>query len=66
MQNPMQYSTVDMENFTIEHTNLGTFFFSEKCDNRHVSFDFKYFKTHNKVRFSVNVFLSMGCQIRQP
>ena len=43
-----------MENFTIEHTDLGTFF--EKCNNRDVSFDLKYFKTHNKVPLSVNVF----------
>ena len=49
---------VGMENFTIEHTNLGTifFFFFEKFHNRHVSFDLKYFKTHNKVPLSVNVF----------
>ena len=28
----------------------------EKCDNRHVSFDLKYFKTHNKIPLSVNGF----------
>ena len=44
-----------MEIFTIKHTNLGIIF-SEKCDNRHVSFDLKYFKTPNKVLLSVNVF----------
>ena len=44
-----------MEIFTIEHKNLGIFF-SEKCDNRHVSFDLKYFKTHDKVLLSVNGF----------
>ena len=53
------------ENFTIEHTNLWTNFFGNFY-NRHVSFDLKYFKTHNKVPLSVNVFLSMGCRIRQP
>ena len=42
-----------MENFTIEHTNLGKFFL-EKFHNRRVSFDLKYFKTHNKVPLSVN------------
>ena len=41
-----------MEIFAIEHTNLGIIF-SEKCDNRHVSFDLKYFKTHNKVPLSM-------------
>ena len=52
-----------MEIFTIEHTNLGIIFFSEKCDNRHVSFDLRYFKTHNKVPLSGYGF----CQrIRQP
>ena len=39
-----------MENFTIEQI------FLEKLYNRHVSFDLKYFKTHNKVPLSVNVF----------
>ena len=51
------YNIASMENFTIEHTNLDTFFFFfEKFHNRHVSFDLKYFKTHNKVPLSVNVF----------
>ena len=31
--------------------------FLEKFHNRHVSFDLKYFKTHNKVPLSVNVFV---------
>ena len=44
-----------MENLTIEHTNVGRVFL-EKIDNRHVSFDLQYFKTHNKVPLSVEVF----------
>ena len=44
-----------MENFTIEHTNLGTIFL-EKFHNRHASFDLKYLKTHNKVPLSVMLF----------
>ena len=32
-------------------------FFLEKIHNRHVLFDLKYFKTHNKVPLSVNVFV---------
>ena len=44
-----------MENFTIEHTNLGEKNL-EKFHNRHVSFDLTYFKTHNKLPLSVNVF----------
>ena len=53
MQNPMQYSCHG--NFHhMEHSNLGTFFFrKKKNDNRHVSFDFKYFKTHDKVTLSM-------------
>ena len=40
----------------MEHTNLGRIFL-EKIDNRHVSFDLIYFKTHNnKVPLSINVF----------
>ena len=45
-----------MENFIIEHTNLGTNFCG-KFHNRRVSFDLKYFKTHNNVPLSVNVFV---------
>ena len=41
-----------MENFTTEHTNLGTLFL-EKFHNRLASFDLKYFKTHNKVPLSM-------------
>ena len=32
-------------------------FFLEKFQYRHVSFDLKYFKTHNKVPLSVNIFV---------
>ena len=44
-----------MENFTIEHTDLRTIFL-ENFHNRHASFDLKYFKTHNKLPLTVNVF----------
>ena len=44
-----------MEHFTIKHTNEGKIF-SEKFDNKHASFDLKYFKTRNLVPLSVDVF----------
>ena len=55
MQNPMQYSWHG--NFHHKAYKLRNIFFSlEKFDNGHVSFDLKYFKTHNKIHLSVNVF----------
>ena len=32
-------------------------FFLKKFDDKHVSFDLKYYKTHSKVLLSVNIFV---------
>ena len=54
MKNPMEYRWHG--NFHHKAYKFRNNFFSEKCDNRHVSFDLKYFKTHDKVPLPVNGF----------
>ena len=52
MQNPVKYNWHGK--FQHRAYKLSDDFM--KCENRHVSFDLTYFKTHNKVPLSVTVF----------